>query len=227
MSKFPWHFVKFPDNSLALRNVTSSWHFPNGYEPYWERRRGDSLILATVRDDTWNMPNMQHITPNWKIWDYSGIPVWVTNRWKKPAHLDEGDHHLRKRPQLLTRGHMSGSFRNINVVTVDFYPARVTGLWSSLLGSIYVSTCLFRVVLLIRPTVIQSGLVAEHQNSSKILAADIQVVFQLKLWDTVFYICCAVCGSFQFWAVFKRDSFVLFMLKHFPNPSSIHIQIIP
>ena len=33
MSKFPWHSVKFPDNSLTLRNFISPWHFPDGYEP--------------------------------------------------------------------------------------------------------------------------------------------------------------------------------------------------
>ena len=31
-------------------------------------------MLATIRDDTWNMLNMQHITPNSKRWDYSDIP---------------------------------------------------------------------------------------------------------------------------------------------------------
>ena len=34
MSKFPWHCVKFPDNSLTLRNLISPWHFPDGYEPW-------------------------------------------------------------------------------------------------------------------------------------------------------------------------------------------------
>ena len=33
MQKLPWHFVKFPDNSLTLRNFISPWHFPDGYEP--------------------------------------------------------------------------------------------------------------------------------------------------------------------------------------------------
>ena len=31
-------------------------------------------MLATIRDDTWNVFNMQHITPNSKRWDYSDIP---------------------------------------------------------------------------------------------------------------------------------------------------------
>ena len=26
--------------------------------------------VATIRDDTWNVPNMQHITQNLKKWDY-------------------------------------------------------------------------------------------------------------------------------------------------------------
>ena len=42
------------------------------------------LMLATINDDTWNVFNMQHITPNVlnmqhiilnsKKWDYSNIP---------------------------------------------------------------------------------------------------------------------------------------------------------
>ena len=47
MSKFPWHFVKFPDNSLTLRNFISPWHFPDGYEPcYSYRNQG-------YEKDTW------------------------------------------------------------------------------------------------------------------------------------------------------------------------------
>ena len=30
-------------------------------------------MLATIRDDTWNLLNMQHITPNLERWDYSDI----------------------------------------------------------------------------------------------------------------------------------------------------------
>ena len=33
----------------------------------------DSVMLGTMRDDTWNMLNMQHITPNSKKQDYSDI----------------------------------------------------------------------------------------------------------------------------------------------------------
>ena len=44
-----------------------------GLKCYWERRRDDSLMLATIYDDTWNVLNMQHITPYSKRWDYSDI----------------------------------------------------------------------------------------------------------------------------------------------------------
>ena len=40
-------------------------------------------MLATIRDDTWNVLNMQHIIPNSKIWDYSDKVV-VINRLKDP-----------------------------------------------------------------------------------------------------------------------------------------------
>ena len=41
-------------------------------------------MLATIRDDTRNVLYMQHITPNFKRWDYSYIPVAVINRLKDP-----------------------------------------------------------------------------------------------------------------------------------------------
>ena len=31
-------------------------------------------MLAIIRDDTWNVLNIQHITPNAKRWDYPDIP---------------------------------------------------------------------------------------------------------------------------------------------------------
>ena len=43
---------------------------------YWEKRRDDALMLATIHDDTWDMLNMQHIIPN--RWDYSDIPTGST-----------------------------------------------------------------------------------------------------------------------------------------------------
>ena len=46
MSKFPWHSVKFPDNSLILRNFIYPWHFPDGYEPcaYMRQCIGSALV---------------------------------------------------------------------------------------------------------------------------------------------------------------------------------------
>ena len=32
-------------------------------------------MLDTIRDDTWNVLNMQHVTPNSKRWHYSDIPL--------------------------------------------------------------------------------------------------------------------------------------------------------
>ena len=33
-----------------------------GLKRYWEKRRDDSLMLATIHEDTWKVLNMQHIT---------------------------------------------------------------------------------------------------------------------------------------------------------------------
>ena len=57
-----------------------------------------TLMLALICDDTWNVLNMQHITPNSKRWDYSDIPSGCTEKIKGPAHMAEGDYHLRKDP---------------------------------------------------------------------------------------------------------------------------------
>ena len=55
-------------------------------------------MLATIRDDTWNMLNMQRINPISKKWDYSDIPGGGHKQIKGPAHMVEGDHYLRKAP---------------------------------------------------------------------------------------------------------------------------------
>ena len=52
-------------------------------------------MLATIRDDTWNVLNMQHITPNSKRWDYSDIPGVGHKKIKGPAHIAEDGHRLR------------------------------------------------------------------------------------------------------------------------------------
>ena len=55
-------------------------------------------MLATIRDGTWYVLNMQHITPNSKIWDYSDIHLSGHKKIKGPPHMAEGGHHLRKAP---------------------------------------------------------------------------------------------------------------------------------
>ena len=41
-------------------------------------------MLATIRDDTWNVFNMLYITPNSKKWDYSDIPSGGHKRFMVP-----------------------------------------------------------------------------------------------------------------------------------------------
>ena len=60
--------------------------------------RDDPLMLATVRYDTSNVLNIQHITPNSKRWDHSDIPGGGHIKIKGPGHVVEGGHHLRKAP---------------------------------------------------------------------------------------------------------------------------------
>ena len=55
-------------------------------------------MLATIRDDTWNVLNMQHIIPNSKRWDDSDIPGGGHKKIKGPAHMVEGGPHLKKKP---------------------------------------------------------------------------------------------------------------------------------
>ena len=65
-------------------------------------------MLATIRDDTWNVLKVQHITPNSKRWDNSDIPGGGRKNIKGPTHMTEGGHHLRKaphpQPHVSTRG---------------------------------------------------------------------------------------------------------------------------
>ena len=46
---------------------------------YWDGR-DDPLMLVAIGDDTWNVFNMQHITPNSKRWDHSDIPVMAIKK---------------------------------------------------------------------------------------------------------------------------------------------------
>ena len=54
---------------------------------YWEEIRDRSLIFATIRDDTWNVLNMQHINQNSKRWNYSGFQVVEREKMKGPIRL--------------------------------------------------------------------------------------------------------------------------------------------
>ena len=74
-------------------------------------------MLATIRDETWNVLNMQHMTPNSKRWDYSDIPGGSNQQIKGPAHMAEGGHHPRNRPSTL------------GTTSVDFYHYPVT-VWA-------------------------------------------------------------------------------------------------
>ena len=42
-------------------------------------------MLATIRDDAWNVLNMQHMTPNSKRYDYLDIPGGDTWKWLKES----------------------------------------------------------------------------------------------------------------------------------------------
>ena len=53
-------------------------------------------MLATIRDDMWNVLNRQQI--NSKRWDYSDIPGGGHKAIQGPADMVEGGHYLRKAP---------------------------------------------------------------------------------------------------------------------------------
>ena len=52
-------------------------------------------MLATIREDTCNVLNKQHITPNSKRCDYSGITGCDHKKIKGPDHMFEGGNHFR------------------------------------------------------------------------------------------------------------------------------------
>ena len=56
-------------------------------------------MLATIRDDPWNVLNMQHITQNSKRWYYSDPPGGGHKKIEGPAQMTEGGHQpLKKIP---------------------------------------------------------------------------------------------------------------------------------
>ena len=75
-------------------------------------------MLATVHDDTWNVLNMQHITPNLRRWDYSDIPGGGHKYIKGPTHMVKVATTLEKNPTP-THISFSGCTRNCQM-TFDF-----------------------------------------------------------------------------------------------------------
>ena len=59
-------------------------------------------MLATICDDTWNVLDMQHITPYSKRWDYSDIPGGGHKRFKDPPTWLTVAATLEKPPTQLT-----------------------------------------------------------------------------------------------------------------------------
>ena len=59
-------------------------------------------MLATIRDDTWTVLNVQHVTTYSKRWDYSDIAVGRYKKIKGPTHMVEGGPH--PHPTLLRTG---------------------------------------------------------------------------------------------------------------------------
>ena len=55
-------------------------------------------MLATIRDDIWNVLNMQHVIPNSKRWDYSYITRGGHKTIKEPARMAEGHTTLEMPP---------------------------------------------------------------------------------------------------------------------------------
>ena len=57
-------------------------------------------MLTTIRNDAWNVLNMQQWAHNPKLKEmgYSDIPGGGHKKIKGPTHKVEGGHHLRKAP---------------------------------------------------------------------------------------------------------------------------------
>ena len=61
--------------SLKIRRVIFRYcFFQRGLKDYWGKRRDDSLMLATICDEIWDVLNMQHITPTSEKWDNRDKP---------------------------------------------------------------------------------------------------------------------------------------------------------
>ena len=61
----------------------------------WEKRTEDSLMLATIRDDTRNMVKMQHVAPKYKKMGSFRHPlVRALEKTKGPTYIVEGGRRL-------------------------------------------------------------------------------------------------------------------------------------
>ena len=86
-------------------------------------------MLATIRDDTWNVLNIQHITPNLKRWDYSDILGGSHKKIEGPVYMLEGGHHLRKAPNLYLVCYKMHFYVNETKRHAPIYLNRIT--WST------------------------------------------------------------------------------------------------
>ena len=89
-------------------------------------------MSATIRDDPWNVLNMQHITQNSKRWDYSDPPGGGHKKIEGPAQMTERGHHIRKSPY--PHQHSSKDEYNIPMALIQW--DRVTHICVSKLGII-------------------------------------------------------------------------------------------
>ena len=70
-----------------------------------------SLMLAPIRDATWNVLNTQNITPNSKRWEYLDIPGYGPYNMKGSTDMVEGD----PRNKPLTPAHFQTASNEITI----------------------------------------------------------------------------------------------------------------
>ena len=128
-------------------------------------------MLATIRDDTWNVLHMQHIILNTKRWDYWVIPVVAINRlkdlptWLKVATTLEKpptpthEVNIRKIKIMISHRNLKENMFNIVVSSVladdqhCWVPGNSQAQWWPNLGPVYIQrTCSFRLNQHLSPT---------------------------------------------------------------------------
>ena len=95
-NKLIWNIKFFKNKSKDMDSIFLVMFSSSNLKSYWEKGRDGSLMLATIRDDTWTVLNMQHINQNSKRWDYSDIPGGSHKKIKEHAHMAESGHCFRK-----------------------------------------------------------------------------------------------------------------------------------